>query len=482
MAAEEGPEWLVALYEEQGATLYRLTVLLGAEQQSARILRAAMLALFRRGHRIIDPAERVEFLQEIVVHAARTARPPQTALVLPEVEDLRQNEILTRISQLPPRMAELLVVSHYLTVFGPGLAGIMRMSLRGCNQKLEIARETLRANLGADPQPGGLDALSQEVTAALRASARTVAAPGTATLAAELEQLGGDSRFTFGPRSVSVLTALAIVVGLVIAALTTPTATPLEQPQATGVPSVAPTADRSLPAQARAIPLYYVGRQNQGLYRELRDLSSSGDLVRAAVDALLTVPPNDPDYESMWVAGQLLEVERSENATMVIDLSADAYAAIETPREAELARDQIVYTISDLVADPSLSIRFRSDGGPPPEEFSSLEGFSRDGLAPMPALWITTPRNQARFTAGDLTFMGVVKPGMGEPLVRITDVDSGRVVLEQAATASAVINLDGWRTWSVSTALPAGRYEVSARIASEVGTSTSVETKSFEVS
>lgn len=480
MTAEEGSDWLVRLYQEQGVTLHRLTVLLGAEAQSGRILRGAMLALHRRGHRMIDPAERLEFLQETVVHAARAAR-QQAPLVLPEVEGERQNEILRNISQLPPRTAEILVVSHYLSVFGPGLAGLMRMSLRSCNQRLEIARETLRSNLGDEPLPGGLEALSQEVTGALRAAGRTVAAPGTGTLAAELEQLGGEGRFTFGPRSVSVLTALAIVVGLVIAALTTPTATPIEPPRITAAPSVAPTAARSLPAQARGIPLYYVGRQDQSLYRELRDLSSSGDLVRAAVDALLTVPPSDPDYESMWVAGQLLAVEQTGDTTLTIDLSADAYAAIETDREAELARDQIVYTISDLVADPNLSILFRSDGGPPPEAFSKPGGFRIKGLGPMAALWITAPRNQARLTAGDLTFMGVVKPGVGEPTIRVTEAATGSVVMEEPATASAVVNSEGWRTWSVSMTLPAGSYEVSARIPSEPGVSASVETKSFEV-
>ena len=43
MRADESPDWLVRLYEEQGATLHRLTVLLGAEEQSGRILRGALL-------------------------------------------------------------------------------------------------------------------------------------------------------------------------------------------------------------------------------------------------------------------------------------------------------------------------------------------------------------------------------------------------------------------------------------------------------
>ena len=54
MPAHESPDWLVRIYEEQGSSLHRLVVLLGAEAQSGRIVRSALLALHRRGHRMID--------------------------------------------------------------------------------------------------------------------------------------------------------------------------------------------------------------------------------------------------------------------------------------------------------------------------------------------------------------------------------------------------------------------------------------------
>lgn len=481
MATEEGPDWLVRLYEEQGATLHRLVVLLGAESQSGRIVRGALLALERRGHRLIDPGERVEFLQENVVHAARAVRPVPVALSLPAVDDEREQAILEQVSRLPSRMAEILVVSHYLAVFGPELAGIMRLSLRGCNQRLEIARETLRANLGGEGRPGGLEALSQEITAALRAAARTVQAPGTATLAAELAQLSGSGRLTFGPRSVAVLTALAIVAGLALAALTTPATTEVDPPPPTNVPTAVPTAELSLPAQVRGIPLYYVGRDDRKLYRELRDLTSSGNLVRSAVSALLTVPPTDPDYESMWVAGQLLRVEQTGDAEIRIDLSAAAYAAIVGTGYEEVARDQIVYTVSDLVADPYLSVVFLSDGGPPPPAFAAEGGYRRHDLTPMPPVWITAPQNQARLTAGAVTFSGLVQPGSGDLQIRIRNTDTGALILDQPADVSAAVTGDGWQQWSLTHPLVPGHYEVSARTAVTPGARPSVETKSFEV-
>lgn len=481
MAAEEGSDWLVHLYEQQGATLHRLVVLLGAEEQSGRIVRGALLALHRRGHRIIDPAERVEFLQEQVIHAARAVRPPDQPLLLPTVDDPEQAALLTALSALPPRMAELMVVSHYLSVFGPTLAGIMRMSLRDCNQRLEIARATLRANTtdgGAAP-PAGLEALSQEVTASLRAAARSVQAPGTATLALELEQLGDSGRLLVGPRLVVVLTVVAVVLGLLLAAVSAPPVTPDEPTGAPPPPASQPGSSRSVAAQVRGIPIYYVGRQDRALYRELRDLNSTGDLVATAVEALLTVPPADPDYESLWNAGTVLRVQQTHGA-VVIDLSADAYADFDDAHVAALARDQVVYTVTELVADPEVSVWFLAEGGAPPDEFRSTTGFRTEGIGPMPPLWITSPRNSTRLGAGPISIFGTVKPGYGEPMVRVTDTSTGRVVAEEQAQTASGANQEGWRSWSFNIELPVGTYEVSVRIEA-APTSGVVETKTFEV-
>lgn len=478
MRSDEGPDWLVRLYEEQGATLHRLSVLLGAEEASGRIVRGALLALHRRGHRMIDPAERVEFLQENVVHAARAARGPQQLLSLPTVDEPRQDELLAAISALPPRMSEIIVVSHYLSVFGPELAGVLRMSVRACNQKLEIARETLRANLddGESP-PAGLEALSQEVTAALRASARGVQAPGTDTLAAELDQLGDAGKLRFGRRSVVALTVAAVAVGLILAAVTNPAVAPTEPPTAAPNPGVDPTSARSMPAVVRGIPVYYVGRDKL-LYRELRDLSSSGDLVRSAVEALLTVPPADPDYTSMWDAGKVIGIEHV-GETVVVDLSADAYADLKDPVKAELAREQMVYTVSELVAAPTLKVTFRSDGGSLPAMLANAGGYQRAGIAPLAPLWITAPRNLAKLEAGEVTIAGTVKPGIGEPTVRVSNAATKRVIFNGTATTAQGPDQEGWRGWSVKLALPAGKYEISA--IAPGGPAGDLDTKTFEV-
>lgn len=483
MAAEEAPDWLVRLYEEQGGTLHRLVVLLGAEQQSGRIVRSALLALHRRGHRLIDPAERVEFLHEHVVHLARAVRPTQTAITMPHVPEARQQEILSAVSSLPPRTAELVIVSHYLSVFGPELAAIMRMSVRGCNQRLEVALEELRRRVGAPAPgslPGVLESLSQEVTAALRSAARQVQAPGTETLEGELLHLTARRSGSLRPRTVALITVVAVAAGLGLAALTRPTAAIPET--ATQGPSAAPTviAAKSLPAQVRGIPLYYVGRQDGRLYRELRDLPATTDLVQGALDAVLSLAPLDPDYKSAWGPGTLNGIEIVDDV-LTVDLSAEAYADLTTASLAAQARHQVVYTASEIVGIPGLRVLFLSDGGPPPVDFISQTGFTREGLGPMPALWINSPKNAAQLPAGQVVIVGTVKPGVGEPIVRITDIDTDIVVEETSAQTSTGLNAEGWRVWSVSVPLEPGSYDVRASVTGGAPPTTSSENKSIQV-
>lgn len=463
MAKEETLDWLVQLHEEQAPTLHRLAVLLGAESESGRIVRSAMLALYRRGHRLIDPVERVQFLQEHVVHLARAVRPATATLSLPSVEEPRQEEILTALSALPTRMSELIVVSHYLSVFGPDLAGIVRMSVRGCNQRLEVALETLRAKVG-DPtpgsQPGVIESLSQEVTAALRSSARQVQPPGTETLEAELRELTQERNRVIGPRAVGVLLLLAIALGLALAALTRPTVSATE-PTMPETPLASVGATESIPAMVRGVPLYYVGRQDGKLYREARDLPASGNLLRSAMVAVLSLAPLDPDYTSNWGSGEILSATVAGD-TLTLDLTAEAYQEMPTPQSGAAARDQVVYTASELLGIPNLRVIFRQDGLSPPEEFTSPTGFSRRGLEPMPPLWVTSPRNTATVAPGSVVILGTVLPDAAVPIVTVSDVDSGEVVAQASAQTATDVNADGWRVWTVSVTLPAGNYDIRA--------------------
>jgi len=480
--AHESPDWLVRIYEEQGSSLHRLVVLLGAEAQSGRIVRSALLALHRRGHRMIDPTERVEFLQEHTVHLSRAARLAQDPLVLPEVDDARQAELLRAVSELPPRTAEILVVSHYLSTFGPELAGIMRQSVRGCNQRMEAALESLRARVG-DPtpgsQPGVIESLSQELTAALRSAARTVQAPGTDTLLGELAELSGPYRRRVGPRTVVLLTVTALLLGLALALLTRPDAAPAvtapPQPSVTATPG----STSSLPAKVQAV-VYYVGRSDGLLFRETRGLPSSENLVGAVVEAVLSLAPLDPDYKTAWGPGQLIGAEEADG-TIVVDLTAEAYSDIDGARQAAQARSQVIYSLVALLKQPDLRVRFLMEGGPPPEEFRNPNGFGARGLTPVTPVMVTAPRNGAKFPVGEVVITGLVQPGVGSPYIRVTDIDSEAVIVDVEATVSSTTDDDGWHAWSAEVSLGAGNYDIRASVVSGDPAEVVAENKAIKV-
>lgn len=487
-------ELLVDLYEEHGASLHRLAVMLGAESDSGHILRTALLALGRKVNSVVDPLERLEYLQEQVVHQSRGVSGPEPRLQLPDVEDVRQQEILDGLRTLPFKQGEILVISHYLAVFGPELAGILRMTIRATNLKLEESLDQLRRVVGdpaASDAAGGIESLSQEVTAALRASARVVQPSGTETLAAELLSLGDSSKRGISAWLVVPLLAVALFVGVWLATITAPgrgspdagvSPTPVVSESASPEPSA--SASRSLPAQVRAVPVYYVGRTDGLLYRELRDLPGGRVLVRSALEAVLTLAPLDPDYDSAWGLGTLIDAEVSAG-TLTVDLSPEAFEGIDTLAQARSAVNQMVYTASELTGMPDLKVKFLMDGQPPPELFGQpAEGFGHAGLNPMPALWLSWPKNGATVEPGEVVIYGTVKPAADAPTLTVTR-DDGTVVASVIAQTTTTADADGWRTWSATVQLSPGPYLVTATtIAVDASATTAqeyTETKSVTV-
>ena len=482
--SESETQWLVDLYEEHGTSLHRLVVMLGAESESGHILRAAMIGLARRAHRLVDPLERVEFLAEEVVHDARSTRGPLGSLALPELIDPRQQEIQSAIAGLPVRLGEVLVISHYLSIFGPELAGILRMTVRSANHRLEEGLNRLRMGLG-DPDPASpsvsIDALSAEVTSTLRASARLVQPPGTETLEAELRSLNGSTRNGVGLKVFVPLLAGALGLGFWLAAVTSPASVEEALPPATAPAVPTASSSRSLPAQVQAVPVYYVAKSDLSMFRELRDLAATGDLVRAAIESLFVVPPLDPDYDSLWSNGRLMDVELIGHE-LRLNLSPSAFEKLTTPELTRAAVDQMVYTASELLGDPELRVVFTSDGREPPDLLRNSEGFGRRGLQPMPALWLSSPQNNAKVNSGQLVILGSVKPEATAPLLRITDADGNLVHSLTAQTATDPAS-NGWRSWSVSVPLTPGEYSLVAttQVTTTTGLKSISENKSITV-
>lgn len=467
MAPQSDRQWLVDILDEHGTRLYRLSSLLGAGSEAKAIVRTSLMAVGRRGGRLVDPLERIEFVQEQVVHHSRSARGSGRPH-FPQVAERRGQEILQALEDMPVKLSEILVVSHYLATFGPQLATIMRMTVSGANKRLEDALEALRERVGepsAISLPGVLESLSQELAAALLSAARLINATKTEKLKSELLAQGENTGRRVAWYLAAPILGLSLLGGVMISYASTPEPPPASpQPSASSEP--VPTASRSLAARVRGVPVHYLGREDNRLYREFRDLASTGDLVAAALDATLAVAPLDPDYRSAWSAGRVLGTQLADSV-LTIDLSAEAYEGIDTAAAADLAALQMVYTAGDLLGDPDLRVRFLADGAAPPEEFSHQpeDGVARRGLDPMPSLWMTAPRNNQVYdeeTEGQILITGLVKTGVDVVTITITDAEGEAVLTSSPDRLDGEPRGSGWRVWNHPVTLDPGSYMIRA--------------------
>lgn len=468
--------WVLELHEEQRPTLYRLAVMLGAGDEANDIVRSATMALHRRRRRLVDPMERIEFLQEQIVHLTRPLNRP----VAVSVPDDEFAGLMRSLSQLPRPMAELLVVSHYLGTFGPELASVMRMTVRGTNQRLEHSLNELQGLV--EPQTP-VEALSEELAAGLRAAARQIRVPEDEGLIEALqERVNLPTRGYLRGQLVVVSAIVALALGAATAAFTRgePDLPSAPQPTQEG-PATTATAPVAMRAVVKQVPVFYVGRGDSRLYRELRNLPAMSSLARSGVEALLTLAPLDPDYTSLW-DGSIRDVQLSGDE-LTVNLSADAFDAID-PVNVEPAINQIVYTTSEALGNRDLRVKFLSDGAAPPEPFANPDGFGRTVLRPMPGLWISSPGNQAQLSAGEVIVTGTVKPDFGAPVVSISNVETQEQLAYTVAQTTLTANSDGWLVWSMSVTLPRpGAYEIVASSTStaEDETESSSEDKTINI-
>lgn len=453
MAVDDG---FLDLYEEQRGHLYRLAILLGAGDESSAIVRLAFISLHRRIHRIIDPQERIEYLREQVVHLARAA---SEGLSIPTPADGRYVALIDNLRKQDFPNGEVLVVSHFLAMFGPELSRIMRMSVHRSNQRLEAALHALALSGDGDEQ---VDALSTDLAAALRSAAEQIKVPPSTSIEPALRDAESKpERGTVRAQLVAVASIVALALGAIVAVATQ--REPLAAPQVTDptvVASPSPSTDVALQAVIRDAPMYFVGRSDGKLYREFRDIPSTASLVRSGAESLIVLAPRDPDYISLWT-GKVHSVKLSDGV-LTVDMGADTYQNID-PARSHAAAAQMVYTMTELLGSPGLAVRFLADGGPAPAPFNDAAGFRRRGLEAMPGLWITSPNNQGTAPPGTLTIEGTVKPEFGAPTVTIKNAQTQQVVAKSIAQTGLTKNEEGWLLWSVSLPLTdEGSYEVSA--------------------
>lgn len=214
-----------------------------------------------------------------------------------------------------------------------------------------------------------------------------------------------------------------------------------------------PSADAEVPSAL--YPVYYFGDTSAGprLFREFqRRRGSGGSLVIAAL--LVSSPPDDPNYRTLWPEGAFLGAQTVtlDGQTVVRvdigDVSLDRPRGV-TSAEAELAVQQVVYTMQATAGDDTLPVRFFL-GDAPVDTMLGVDVSEPVDTAPqldvLSLMNISTPAEHA-VVSGLLVADGRASSFEGNVLWELRDADTREVVLEGFTTTAGVDDhLTEWET------------------------------------
>lgn len=257
----------------------------------------------------------------------------------------------------------------------------------------------------------------------------------------------------FGAFGAAVATA-AVITGVVLAGGNDNTA---EDPGLSGtptgdvseVPSGNPTDPPTSgpPSGGGALPVYYVGDTPSGprLYREFRT-AGSGDKLLEAANLAASGTPDDPDYRSAWPAGTTFDSVSFDGVgakgliqVTLSDASLHDRPAGLSQREAELAVEQVIYTLQGVVGARA-PLQFRLGANP----IDQVLGVpTSEPLANGPVLdtlshvSITTPA-EGGTVSGTLEVSGAANSFEANVIIRLQRYEGTYIALQEPITA------DGW--------------------------------------
>lgn len=220
-------------------------------------------------------------------------------------------------------------------------------------------------------------------------------------------------------------------------------------------------------------PVYWAGTDEQSgyLFREFRTApaADTADPVAEAVVMMTTLEPLDPDYRSLWSAVESVGTSVSPDGTITVDLPATAFASGFSAEDAELALQQLVYTVSAATVTAGLldetaakEVRILVDGQSDYEAFGSVDlkdPISREASVAAP-VWLIDPQTGIE-SGSPLTIFGRVLPEFGSArweVISAADdaaVDSGEIAENRETPASSA-----GTEFRIPVDVPAGDYTV----------------------
>ncbi|AZZ38753.1 hypothetical protein C0Z10_02190 [Acidipropionibacterium jensenii] len=454
--------WLPALYQEQWEPLVRLVALLVSPSHpdgsvAETLVRDAMLGMYRDDPTFHSWSHVVGSLRARVATAARVAQrgaggsdpsslshretgeeadgpedasgDPGAGDSVPEEAGGGDADLLTGLTGLPHRLREVIVVKLYAGVSIAETADILEVTRRVARRRVVRALAELVRICDIPPDTDVQEPVADRLRAAGERVVSSDRRDEILRRAREMREPRGSWR---NHALVAAIMVAALAAGYGLSTLwggsgdqTDPTASGVVSASDLGTSS----ADTSVTTMQAGVQVFYLGRDDGLIYRELRTLPTVGDRLGTAVAAVLNVAPLDPEYISSWSGGQVKEA-RVRGDRITLDLSQSAFAQFRTRGQEEDAIQQLVFAATAAVDNGSQkSVRILVDGSPNlPLIGKPQADFQRARLNAVAPLWIDTPEAGTTVSSGPLIISGVVKSGVASPTWQLSSTASKTVV------------------------------------------------------
>ncbi|MSS45018.1 RNA polymerase subunit sigma-70 [Cutibacterium sp. WCA-380-WT-3A] len=463
--SESRDEWLPQLYQERWDDFVRLAALLLADQHLAEdAVIAAFATCYVRDPKLHTDEHAVSYVRTAVVNKVRGRQPVARDAMPPKApEDLAY----WCLRGLPARQREVLVLKFATSELSDDdIAEVLGMSVNAVRNNetkgLVAIGESLRP--GSHTNPGHVDPRVEAVVRSALESAGESVHP-VSRYDAIISEIARRPRRGRPPIWVIVLgCVLAFAVGVVLPVLGSGRGPALEDTQALPSVQTPEPNSQSIPTLQTGLDVFYLGRNDGLIHRELRDLPTSGDRLGTAVGAVLNVAPLDPNYISGWAAGQVNRAS-VKGSQITLDLSVSAFSQFKSGEQVQRAIEQLVVTATAAVGDRTgeKSVRILVDGSPNlPIIGKPATDFVDEGFAQCARVWVDSPQSGAEVPAGTVTISGVAQPTVSVMTYEVKLPQSGRMVMSGQINLSASDG-NSWRPWHATVTVPKGEYDVIIR-------------------
>jgi hypothetical protein len=266
-------------------------------------------------------------------------------------------------------------------------------------------------------------------------------------------------------------------------------------PPSTLQPSAAASTDatlalpteRSSPEAAvkgKAVSVYWLGKSmgntsGAGLRLYRTWATVNGRPALEAVRVMTAGKSGDPDYYSLWTGAAVSSVTRSAGV-VTVDFKALPQQRLD-PDVADVAVQQLVYTVQGALSDQTEKIRVTEQGRRVQALFGQLDAsqpFSRAQASDVQALvWILAPEQGAALRS-PVTVTGVAAAYEAQVNWRATNTTTKTVISDYTVTKQG----QGFAPFSFTTRLSPGEWQIEAYLVSpKDGRLTDVDSKTVVV-